>query len=456
MRRCLSTFAALISIAASSPTATAQRLPSRGTDFEQLLAMTRAAADAKQTERAARLAFLARSRILVRPNSKGQEGMLRIFDDVETDAVARAKRYVEVLGPVKKVLAIEKLDAALAKIADPLKAQVEGLITDKYKTCAAFVIEPLWAFDVEWTLDAVERIHAIPDAGVPEEDKSNNTGLRMSDWSARDSDGAISMTLGDPSPRAKTIAGLRRDSGHALVDVAKSLVDADLDWFAWDLEFIGPQIFALSPRAFWPATDLAMPQLTKPRLALSKSVIAQYFKSPKKGLVNKAWKVGAEDITFPPNKVKKPGLLVTGAPLKTDFRFAGTFGTDLALAPVGIVFAYKSDDDYCVAMISSADGGHPHVEVDHVVKGKPTELGKWQAEEKLQTDDPLVTWPIAFERHGSVVWLLFVDFGWQVFDTKLDLTGNFGFYLPAEAQPARESINVVSLDLEPLPEAPRH
>lgn len=428
--------------------ATAQRLPSRGTDFEQLLAMVRAAVDAKQTERAGRLAFLARSRILVRANRTGEEALLRAFDDIQSDAVKRAERYVEVVGDDQVALALPAFDAAIDALATPLKEQADALIAAKFIDCASFVIEPLWTFDPVWALDSVARMRAVPAADVLEDDKVTASSMRLGEsmsWAAP----GIYAELGTPSPRQKEIEELRRKSASDLIGVANAAIAAKLYWSAWDLEFIGPTVFPLAPRRFWETTDQARLALEPTRVALSKRTMTGVFKGAKKGLVNKGWKVDADSIEFPPTKTKKPGLLVTSTAIETDYRFAGTFGTQLGIAPVGIVFAYKSDDDFCVAVFSAVDG-KAHVDVDHYVKGKPTELDRWTAASPIETSDPLASWPIAFERHGDTVWMTISDFGWNVAETKLDLDGAFGFYLPATAEPTNP-MRIVALDFERLP-----
>lgn len=428
--------------------ATAQRLPSRGTDFEQLLAMTREAIDAKQTERAARLAFLARSRILVRANRTSEEAMLRAFDDIETDAVKRAQRYVEVLGGDAAALALPAFDAAIDKVAAPLKTQADALIEAKYKNCASFVIEPLWTFDPAWALDAVARMSAIPRAELIEDDSVTASALRLGESMSWGVPG-VYAELGTPSARQKEIQDLRRKSGGELVGVAKAAIAAKLYWSAWDLEFIGPTILPLAAQRFWETTDEARPALGALRSALSKRTLATVFKGAKKGLANKGWKVGADAIDFPSTKTKKPGLFVTATPIDGDYRFAGTFATQLGIAPVGIVFAYKSDDDFCAAVFSAVDG-KAHVDVDHFVKGSPTELHRWTAASPIETSDPLASWPIAFERHGDTVWMTISDFGWAVAKAEIDLDGAFGFYLPATAEPTRP-MQVAGLDFERLP-----
>lgn len=449
MRRKLlmSLFAVLFLVPAG--TATAQRIPSRGTDFEQLLAMVREAADAKQTERAARLAFLARSRILVRANRTAEEAMVRAFDDIETAAVKRAERYVEVLGGDAAALALPAFDAAIEKIAAPLKEQADALIEAKYKNCASFVIEPLWTFDPAWALDAVARMSAIPAADALADDSATASALRIGESMSWGVPG-VYAEVGTPSARQKEIQDLRRKSGGELVGVAKAAIAAKLYWSAWDLEFIGPTILPLAAQRFWETTDEARPALGPLRNALSKKTIASVFKGAKKGLANKGWKVGADAIDFPPTKTKKPGLFVTATPMDGDYRFAGTFATQLGIAPVGIVFAYKSDDDFCAAVFSAVDG-KAHIAVDHFVKGTPTEIDRWTAASPIETSDPLASWPIAFERHGDKLWMTIADFGWNVAEAKVDLDGAFGFYLPATAEPTR-TMQVAALDFERLPE----
>jgi hypothetical protein len=300
--------------------ATAQRIPSHGTDFEQLLAMVRAAVDAKQPERAARLAFLARSRILVRANRSAEEAMLRAFDDVEADAVKRAERYVEVLGGDTNAFALPAFDVAIDKIAAPLKEQADTLIAERR---------------------ASARRRSRRCAGSPEPT-----------WSASRRPRSRRSSTGRP--------GTSSSSGRA--------------------------IFPLAPKRFWETTDEARPALEPVRAALSKRTIADVFKGAKKGLANKGWKVGADRIDFPPSKTKKPGLLVT----------------------------------------------------------------KWTSASPIVADDPLASWPIAFERHGNVVWMVISDFGWNVVDAKIDLGGAFGFCLLATAEPTRP-MHLVALDFERLP-----
>ncbi len=429
--------------------AMAQRIPSRGTDFEQLLAMAHAAAAAKQTERGARLAFLARSRILVRATRTAEEAMLRAFDDIQTGAVKRAQRYVEVLGNDTAALALPAFDAAVDAIAAPLKAQADALIAANYKQCASFVIEPLWTFDPAWALEAVERMSAIPPADIPKDDEATANAMRLGESMSWGVPG-IYADLGTPSARQKEIQDLRRKSAGDLVGVAKAAIAAKLYWSAWDLEFIGPTILPLSAERFWETTDEARPALGPLRGALSKSTIAAFFKNAKKGLANKGWKVGADAIDFPPTKTKKPGLFVTATAIDGDYRFAGTFATQLGIAPVGIVFAYKSDDDFCAAVFSAVDG-KAHIDVDHYVKGTPTEIHRWTAASPIETNDPLASWPIAFERHGDSVWMTISDFGWAVAKANVDLDGAFGFYLPATAEPTRP-MQVAALDFERLPD----
>lgn len=428
-----------------------QRMPSPGTDFDQLLRLLDAAVEEGQPERAARLALLARSRILVRPDHTKQEALLRIFDDMATGASERARKYLEKVANLGEGIgSLGLVDDALRKVAEPLITQVNSLIETDYKECAAFVLEPLWAFAPEEALALLARIQEIRDGNRPPGDKPMSTGLRLGDAMSRGTSGAILVGTPIDDPNYKSIEELRRNSALAMVEVSQAALDGGLPWVAIDLAEISTAIFPVYPGRFEQVTTAARKELVKQRTAASKAVVTKLLKRGQKSLSQKSWRITADAVTFPTAR-GKPGLLVTKDPVEGDYRFAMDLWTDFEHGPQGFVFGYKSDDDFCTAIFMLYEG-LTAVKIERYLKGEPQRLHWWEGPAGIDTGDRKAAWPIAFERHDQTAWLQIGNSPWIRYSGEdVDLSGSIGLYLYEKAQGKNAKASMFEFEL--LPEA---
>ncbi len=410
---------------AGSTTAIAQRMPSPAVGFDSLLEATKASA--KDPKRAARYALLARSRIIQRAETKPEEAVLKAFDDLTTGAAKRAKEYqavVDEIGPA--AVDLGPATAALAELARPLFAQAESLIGKKYKECALFVIEPVWGIDPKKCLELLDKINAITNA--PEEDSGLAVALHLGDSMSRGAGGAAIMSLESSSTTQKEIEDLRRASALAMVPVAKKAVEGGTPWVALDIANVASVLFALYPKQFAEVNESAWKALSKARTDASKAAVNEVFKKTKMGLVAKSFTVGSDSIKFP-TASKKAGLIVTAKPIEGDYRFAMDLKSDFEHCHPGFVFGYKSDDDFCAAVVTLLDD-HPVVSVRHYVKGEAKYLYSWDAPEKATAGSGDGSWPVAFELRGKTLWAQVGTFPWAHWKLKdIDPTGAIGLFL---------------------------
>lgn len=430
--------------------AIAQHHPSPGTSFEQLLAMTRAAIDAHQNERAARHAMLARARILVRPNPFEKDALVHCFDDIHTPAVARAKLYVAAIGKDRKAIeSLGPVSVALAKIGEGFARQAEALIARNYKECVFFAIEPLWAFDPERALALVEKAEAIAD--VAEDDAPSNASLQFAEAMARGASGRIQVAVGEDTATVKEIKALRKSSAPAMAEAGKTALEAHFPWVAIDLAGLAPSIFAYDGGDLGRTREAAWKALVKPRDAASKAIVSKWFATPKKTLPNTGWAVAGGAVRFPPAKAQR-GLFLTSKKIEGDFSFCVDIATDFDHRQLGLAFAYKSDDDFCALFVKRFDG-KPGFLMSHYVKGEPEPFGKWIESETTVVGDDLPAWPLALERHGDMLSFAIGEFSWSFVPAKdLDLTGSVGLFCDDTATCA-DKAEASRFELEELPAA---
>ncbi|MBI4878451.1 MAG: hypothetical protein HY812_02160 [Planctomycetes bacterium] len=411
-----------------------QHLPSPGTSFDQLLGMTNAAIEAGDGARAARLALLVRSRLLVRPDPTRDDAMVCIFEDMTTGAAERAREYLAAAEKFGDGLgSLGPVEDALGKVAAPLIAQVDSLIEKKYKECALFVLEPLWALDPRAALDALARIEAIPDSDAAEGDDPLASSLRLSESMSRGMSGAALASIPVDDPNGKPIEELRRNSALAMVDVSGKALAKGFPWVAIDLAGIATSLFPIYPNRFESVTADARKRLVKERAVLSKAVVSELFMSGRKALDAQSWRVTADSVQFPPSK-GKPGLLVTKDPIEGDYRFAMELSSDFERAPQGFAFGYKSDDDYCAAIFMNHEG-HPAVKIQHYVNGEPKRLHSWDGPAGIDTKDKRAAWPIFFELHGRTLWLQIGNSPWILCSRMdMDFLGSIGLYVCEESE----------------------
>src|SRR5690606_15206153 len=95
----------------------------------------------------------------------------------------------------------------------------------------------------------------------------------------------------------------------------------------------------------------------------------------KKALRKTGWSVSDGVVRFPPAKAQR-GLFLSSKKVTGDFSFTVNVDTDFDQRQVGMVFAYKSDDDYCALFVKRFDG-KPGFLMSHYVDGQPAPFGKW-------------------------------------------------------------------------------
>ncbi|MFG0316064.1 MAG: hypothetical protein ACF8XB_02230 [Planctomycetota bacterium JB042] len=425
--------------------AAAQHLPSPGAGFDRVLAMTKAAADDGDLPRAARLAMLARSRILVHPTGTPEEALLKAFDDLATDAAKRARLYVEAVEGLDLAAELGPVAEALDALAGPLATQVDALIGEGYREAAKFAMQPLWFLDPVGALARLERAEAIATADLAPEDGTVSAALRLAETMSRGTSGAAIASLETQSPKQKEVETLRRDTALKIEEVAAAAIEADRPWLAIDLAGCAPAVFALYPKRFESLLGDARAALAKERADRSRDVVSKHFRSGRKGLKAKSFAASGDTVRFPPPK-GKPGLLVTRDPIEGDFGLATEFDADFANAPPGIVFAHRSDDDFHVAIVLAYQG-RPAVKVERYVDGEPARVHWWDGPTGIDPakKDP---WPVRLERHGGAIWLRLGTSEWIEVDAKgEDLTGAVGFYLYEKAEGKRRA-EATALELE--------
>lgn len=411
--------------------ARAQHLPSPGIEFAQLLEMAGAAAEDGRPERAARLALLARSRVLEIVDATDAASLRRDFADVTATTAQRAREYLAAeerfaaafgsLGPVP---------AALDELAAPLAQQVVSFVERRYPETATYVLEPLWVLAPRLALDLHAQIQEISDPNLVD-DKLLAVTLRTSElMTRRISSDAIQRIGGIDVPEADRapIEELRKSTAQGLVETAKKALAADLPWVAVDLAEVTTNLFPFQRRTFDALVEQARGALADDRAAASRGVVTELFKLGKKVLAAKDWSLKTDSVRFPAPR-GKPGLLVTKDSIDGDFRFAMELDTDFEHAPAGFAFAVRGSDDYCVAMFLDY-GTKPAVKVERYVKGKPERLFWWDAASSptrgRATGTPRSTY---VERHGQTLWLRFGDSPWIRYDANgIDLSGAIGLY----------------------------
>ena len=433
------------------PAAAAQRMPSPGTDFDQLLRLADASIQAGDADLAARLTLLARSRILIRPDHTRVDAMLLMFDDMATGAAQRTRQFLPALSKLEDGLgSLGPVQVALQQLASPLITQVEGLIDEQYKGAALFVLEPLWALYPAEALELHARIEAIEDADAPPGDKQLMVGLRLSDTMSRGTAGAAVVSVDGDNERQLPIQALRRKTALEMVTVSQQALDQGLAWVAIDLAEISTLLFPLYPQRFEEIMLAARKQLTRERTSLSRAAVAKLFRRATKSLAQKSWRIGSDAITFPPSK-GKPGLLVTKHVFEGDFRFAMEILADFEQGPPGFAFAYKGDDDFCAASIMNYEG-RAAVKLEHFVNGKPERLHWWDGPAGFDIKNQRTAWPVAFELHGQSLWLQIGNSSWIRYTAKdLDLEGAIGLYLSEQTTTMKAKANM--FEFESLPES---
>ncbi|MBI4881745.1 MAG: hypothetical protein HY812_19105 [Planctomycetes bacterium] len=119
---------------------------------------------------------------------------------------------------------------------------------------------------------------------------------------------------------------------------------------------------------------------------------------------------------------------------------------------VGLVFAYKSDDDYCALFVKRFDG-KPGFLMSHYVDGQPTPFGKWIEQSDTVVGEDVPGWPLALERHGDTMCFAIGEFAWSFVPAQdLDLTGSVGLFCD-DQETNKASAEASRLDIEELPAA---
>ena len=454
-RTTLRTVALIVAaIVTTGEAAHAQHLPSPGTGFEALLEMAAERNEAGDTRRAARLLLLARARIQASPGGDDQRARIKAqLEDDGTATAARARVYLEAAaGFGDEEVFLGPVPATFTSLADPLIEQVDLLIGDDHPRSARVVLEPVWALDPTKALSAHARIEAIADV-VSEADLMLYGALRIARSLPRRGEGvpfAIPKLPVDSAYR-DPIEQQREKTALALAELAQRTLDDGFPWVALDIAQIVPELFRTPTDAFDGVVKKAYEGLAKERKAASRQVVSDRFRSAQKRLSSKSWSVSGDTVKFPAAK-GKPGLLATKAPVDGDFRLAMDLSSDFQNAPVGLVFAYRSDEDYCAAIFMNYQG-RAAVKVEHYVDGEPKRLHWWDGSAGVDMRARQTTWPIAFERHDRTIWIRIGAVPWMEFEIKdLDLSGSTGLYLYEKAK-AKSRATASRLEFELLPPA---
>lgn len=448
-----SRFAVAIACLLSAPAwSTAQQLPSPGLKFPELIELARAADASGDAARAARLALLARARLVERPDPFAESAIVQIFEDLASGAAERARLYGELVdsSPGAEEGLGEAVTASLRAVADPLAAQVDELIEQGFKLSAAFALEPLWFLDPARALEAHGRIQAIEVAAIAAGDEGTNTALRLSEAMSRGTGGAALASVDSVDPNQDRIAKLRRESALALVQVAETAVTGQVPWLALDVAEYGPLLFALYPNQFRAVRKEARDALAKPRAAASKVALAAMLKGSKKLLPAQDWTVGPEVVQFPLGQSKR-ALLLGAAPVKGGFRFAAQLDADFAKCPVGIAFAAKDENDFCAVTLEQ-ENKKPGARVRRFVKGTPKLLCRWAAPLDLDGAEGRTSWQVTIEVRGKVLWLRVGTSPWvQGALGDADGDGRVGFFLDERAEStAKERAQASFVEFEPF------
>jgi hypothetical protein len=417
-----SLFAITLVIGALGSPASAQRLPSPASGFDELLERATAASKAGDEELATRLLWLARSRIVVRPDPYDLGSMTRIFEDMATGAEERAARYLEAIGGFAAPPSpFGPGSAVAAEIAAELAAQAESLVGSGHFMSATFVIEPLYAFDPALALGFAKRIRTPEaskgvSAAAADEDRTTNSALRLAESMSRGTAGGAITSIEQMSAIGKEIADLRRSTSLRLVDVARAALDGGAPWIALDVAAIGPEIYPLYPNQFTEVKKAARAALTKPRAAASKPVVDKLFRSAKKGLAVKSWTIATDAVKFPATK-DKAALLVTAKPIAGDFRFAMELDAHFGSCLPGFVMAHAGDDDFYVMSFAFSQK-RPLIRIRRVRDGKSEDIHRYDPPEVLAGIAMAKPWPIVIERRGDTWWFRLDDLPWASFTPK--------------------------------------